>query len=302
MELHQLRYVLAVVEQGSFTAAAAAVRVHQSGVSTQVQKLERELGVTIFDRSARRVTLTPEGERVVAQARAAVAAVDEVAETANALRGLVIGSLRVGTVTGFAWGPLFDALADIHAQHPGVDIRVQEGESDDLISQVRSGALDVAFAAWSGDSPDGLEVDVVFDDVLVAVVARDHPWAARTRVRLAELARADLIALPVGTGARSALDRALSRVGALRAPRWEVASPTYVAALASRGLGVGIVSSTTALGWDELVTLRIADDEWGSKLGVLHRPAPMLAARAFLDRLDAARSGSSRSITPAAPH
>lgn len=289
MELHQLRYVLAVVEQGSFTAAAAAVRVHQSGVSTQVQKLERELGVTIFDRSARRVTLTPEGEQVVAQARAAVAAVDEVAETANALRGLVVGSLRIGTVMGFAWGLLFDALADIHAQHPGVDIRLHEGESDELIRQVRSGALDVALAAWSGDGPDGLDVDVVLDDVLVAVVARDHPWAARTRVRPSELARADLIALPVGTGARSALDGALSRVGVLRAPRWEVTSPGYVAALASRGLGVGVVSSTTALGWDKLVTLRIADDESRSKLGIVHRPTQKLAARAFLDRLGAAR-------------
>ncbi|MGO2050649.1 MAG: LysR family transcriptional regulator, partial [Microbacterium sp.] len=65
MELHQLRYVLAVVDTGSFTAASIAVNVSQSGVSTQVQKLERELGVSLFDRSSRRVTLSPDGERLV---------------------------------------------------------------------------------------------------------------------------------------------------------------------------------------------------------------------------------------------
>ena len=102
MELHQLRYFLAVVDQGSFTAAAEAVRISQSGVSTQIQKLERELGISLLDRSARRAVLTSAGSSLVPHARSAVAAVEGVAGAAREIRGLVVGSLRVATVTVMA--------------------------------------------------------------------------------------------------------------------------------------------------------------------------------------------------------
>lgn len=122
MELHQLRYFLAVVDEGSFTAAAEAVRISQSGISTQIQKLERELGTALIDRSSRQVVLTPAGGRLAPYARAAVAAVNDVVAAASDIRGLIIGSLRVAAVTGLVWRPLFDALATIHSTHPGIDI------------------------------------------------------------------------------------------------------------------------------------------------------------------------------------
>ena len=139
MELHQLRYFLAVVDEGSFTAAAEAVRISQSGISTQIQKLERELGISLIDRSARRVALTSAGSSLVPHARTAVAAVEGVAGAAREIRGLVVGSLRVATVTGLVWPRLFDGLAAVHAQHPGIDIRLHEGTSDDHVAAVRDG-------------------------------------------------------------------------------------------------------------------------------------------------------------------
>jgi DNA-binding transcriptional LysR family regulator len=285
MELHQLRYFLAVVDESSFTAAAHAVRISQSGVSTQLQKLERELGVTLVDRSARRVALTPAGARLVPYARTAVAAVDDVTGAANAIRGLVVGSLRVATVTGMVWEPLFDGLTTLHAEHPGIDIRLQEGASDDLVAQVRAGTVDVAVAAWADREPDGLRVSVVFDDPLVAVVGHGHPWAARGSIRPAELARAALIALPDGTGARAALSALMTRTGKPVQPRWEVATPAYVENLTARGLGVGIVSATTAQDWVDVVALRIDDKRARSRLGIVWRHRPSHAAQALLRRL-----------------
>ncbi len=291
MELHQLRYFLAVVDEGTFTAAAEAVRISQSGVSTQLQKLERELGLGLIDRSARRVALTPAGERLVPYARAAVAAVEDVAGAANGIRGLVTGVLRVTTVTGMVWQPLFDALATIHTRHPGIDLRLREGPSGDLITQVRDGTADVAIAAWAGDPPEGVRTSVVFDDPLVAVVSAGHPWAARDRVHPAELVRAELISLGPGTGARAALDALLRRGGTSAEPRWEVSSPTYVQMLTSRGLGVGIVSTTTAQDWEDVVTLRIADDLARSQLGIVWRSRPSHAARALLHLLQQPQPG-----------
>ncbi|MFT4211019.1 MAG: LysR family transcriptional regulator [Microbacterium sp.] len=282
MELHQLRYFLAVVDEGTFTAAAAAVNVSQSGVSTQLRKLENELGVTLMERSTRRVVLTPAGRQLVPRARAVLAAVDEVAATAAGIRGLVTGSLRIGTVTGLVWPPLFDGLGAIHAAHPGIELHLHEGTSEDLIAEVRDGATDVAVAAWSDREPDHIEFVSVFDDALVAVVADDHPWAARVRIRPAELAHAELIALPEGTGARAALDALLARVGSAAVPRWEVSSPAYVQMLASRGIGVGVVSETTAHRWTGVTALPIADRRARSGLGVAWRRRPGDAARALL--------------------
>ena len=285
MELHQLRYFLAVVDEGSFTAAAEAVRISQSGVSTQIQKLERELGVALIDRSARRVALTTAGSSLVPYARNAVAAVDDVTGAARAIRGLVVGTLRVATVTGLVWPRLFDALAAVHAEHPGIDLRLQEGVSDDHVAAVRDGTVDVAVAAWSEQEPHGLEVSVVVDDPLVTVVAREHPWAARVRLSPAELTRDDLVTLPRGTGSRAALDVLLRRTGRVVEPRWEVATPAYVQMLASRGIGVGVVSATTAADWDDIAVLPIDDPGARSRLGVVWRSSPSHAARALLGHL-----------------
>lgn len=284
MELHQLRYAVAVADTASFTAAAARERVAQSGVSSQVQRLERELGVALFDRSGRRVTLTPEGERMMPLLRAALSSVDAVREQAADLRGAVIGSLRVGTVTGLDWPVLFDALAEIHHAHPGVELNLREGISGTLIEQVREGELDVAVAAWAGDPPAGLETSIIVDDPLVAIVARDHPWASRRVVRPDEVAGAKLIALAPGTGARLALDRMLARIDAVNRPLWEVATPAFLTMLAARGLGVGVMSEPAAEDPTRVV-LRIADPKARSQLGVVWRPDPRPATRALLKRL-----------------
>lgn len=308
MELHQLRYFVAVADAGTFTAAAQAVRISQSGVSTQLQKLERELGVTLIDRSARRAVLTPAGEQLIGYARAAVAAAADVTSAASDIRGLVTGSLRVATVTGLAWEPLFDALADIHTEHPGIDLRLAEGTSGDIIAQLRAGTADIAVAGWSGEPPPGLAVCVVFDDPLAAVVAPGHPWAARGHVSPADLAGADLVALPRGTGARAALDALLQPAGpdAAVQPRWEVSAPPYVQMLTSRGVGVGIVSATTASSWPDVAVLSIADDRARSQLGIIWRQPPSYAAQALLRRLlpprePRARLSAARRPRPARP-
>lgn len=285
MELHQLRYFLAIVDSGTFTAAAEAVRVSQSGVSTQVRKLERELGVELLERSSRQVRLTAEGERLVPYARAAVAAVDEVRAAALDLRGLVSGTLRVGAVTGLAWPPLFDALAGMHAEHPGIDIRLQEGMSRELVERVREGMLDLAVAAWADAAPDDLHTSIVVDEALAVLVAPGHPWASRSRIRPAELARADLISLPPGTGARDALDAVMAREGVVVVPRWEVATPAYIEVLAARGLGVGVLNIVNARQWTTVRAVPIASPAARAALGIVWRPTPTHAARALLERL-----------------
>ena len=123
MEVHQLAYVVAVADHGSFTRAAAALHVSQSGVSMQVALLERELGVRIFERGTRRVTPTHSGVSVIAAVRQALAGLDQIRQTASDLTGLLRGTLRMGAVAGLIWSPLLDALASFRARHPEVGLR-----------------------------------------------------------------------------------------------------------------------------------------------------------------------------------
>lgn len=282
MELHQLRYVIAVVDEGSFTAAAAKLHVAQSGVSHQVSKLERELGVRLLERTTRRVELTPEGLRILPSLRAALAGADAATHTAQALRGLVQGELRIGTVSGLAWDPLIDALVRLDASHPGVEVRLVEANSDGLVGGVREGRLDVALSTWAGQEPQGLVASIVSVDRLLAGVAVDHPWADRESISVPELLTAPLVCPPVGTGSREALNAAAARAGLTLEPRWEVYTPVVARSLTARGLGVAVASETATRGWDDIVRLRIDDEDARSTLGVLHRPSPSPAASAFL--------------------
>ncbi|MDT0156297.1 LysR family transcriptional regulator [Microbacterium sp. ARD32] len=277
MEIHQLRYAVAVADTGSFTAAAEAVNVSQSGVSTQVQKLERELGVALFDRTGRRVSLAADGERMLPALRASLRALDEVRSTAADLRGLLLGSLRVGTVSGLTWPRLFDALGELHTAHPGLEMRLHEDTSENLVTALRHGELDIAVVAWAQHPPSGLETVTLFDDPLVAVVAPDHPWASRRGIRPAELSKVDVIALPPGTGDRAALEQLRPGLE----PRWEVSTPWFIERLAARGLGVGVVSDATRRRWDEVKAVPVDAPEVRSRLGIAWRPSPTRAAQAL---------------------
>ncbi|MCC2030537.1 LysR family transcriptional regulator [Microbacterium sp. YMB-B2] len=284
MELHRLRYLLAIVDEGSVTEAARRLQVAQSGVSSQLAKLERELGVAIFRRVGRGVVLTEEGRALVPAVRNAVHAVDAVTASAADLRGLVTGSLTVGTVANLIWPPLFEAIGELHSRHPGIDLHLTEATSHALLTAVRRGEADVAIATWAEKEPSDLNRHLVVDDPLVAVVSATHPWAARSTIKPVELTGMDVISLEQGTGSRDALDAMMRRAALSIVPRWEVAGPSFVKELAGRGLGVAIVSETTASTWG-LSCIPLADDEARSRLGIVWRQEPSAAARAFLIQL-----------------
>ncbi len=288
MEVHQLRYFVAVADEGSFTRAAEALRVSQSGVSTQIQLLERELGLRLIDRSERRIKLTGAGEVVLPRARAALAAIAGVRAAADEVLGLIRGTVRLGAVTGLTWPALFDALADVHDEHPGLDVRLIEGASEDLTELVARGELDAAVIAWSGPPRRDLRYLTVLEEELVAVVSPDHPWSSKRSVDATELGSQDIIALVRGTGARSGLDGFLAQASIVATPRWEVVNPVSVLLLAERGLGVGILSVTSAQRPD-LVRIPLRGNAIRSSLGVVWRPRPQpsVAAHTVLAALRA---------------
>jgi DNA-binding transcriptional LysR family regulator len=243
MELRQLAYVVAVAEEGSFTRAAAREHVAQPGVSAQVRRLERELGQSLFDRGPGPVTPTAAGEAVLPLARAALAAAAGVRLAVDEVAGLIRGRVAIGVVPSVS-GWLSDALAAFHAAHPGVEVTLAEDTSDALLAGVRAGALDLALAGVAGPAPAGLETATVADEPLVAAVRADHRLGTRRIVALRALRDEPLIALPRGTGGRTALERGFATIGLEPRVAFEAGDPRVLMDLARRGLGVAIVPAS----------------------------------------------------------
>src|SRR5437764_4386308 len=145
MELHQLRYIVEVAETNSFTRAAERCHVVQSALSHQIARLERELGARLFERTSRRVRLTPAGAAFLPAARQCLDAAERaVAEVAAAV-GEIRGRLAVGLIPTVAAVDIPGALRDFRQRYPAVRIRLRVGASDDLVEEVRQGAIEVAF-------------------------------------------------------------------------------------------------------------------------------------------------------------
>jgi DNA-binding transcriptional LysR family regulator len=244
MELRQLEYFVAVVEEASFTRASMRVLVAQSGVSAQVRRLERELGVELLDRGGRTVTPTEAGLAVLPYARAALGAVTGVRAVVDELNGLVRGHVRVGMVTAGPSVTLSDLLASFNARHPGVEITLTEDASDALLAAVRDGTLDLAVASLGPEAPVGVATHVIIDAPIVAAVHADHPLARRSSVRPEDLTAYALICLPRGTGVRAIWDA----TGVPARVAFEASDPGMLAQLAARGLGVAIVPEPAAGG------------------------------------------------------
>ncbi|MFG2606062.1 LysR family transcriptional regulator [Streptomyces sp. NPDC048514] len=189
MELRQLSYFVAVAEELHFGRAADRLHIVQSAVSQQIQRLERELGAELFDRSPRRVRLTGAGERLLPEARAVLAA----AERARAAVAAPAG-LRLGTSTGLG-SHLDRVLAAFAERAPGVPVELFSLPVAERLDRVAAGRLDAAFVR-SAEPPPGVRVLPLWPDPLMAAVPAGHPLAARDEIDLAELAGLPLALTP----------------------------------------------------------------------------------------------------------
>jgi DNA-binding transcriptional LysR family regulator len=285
MELRQLEYFAAVAEEANFTRAATRVRISQSGVSAQIRALEKELGAELFDRSGRTARLTEAGREVLPYARAALDAAAALRQTADEVRGLVRGHLTVGMVTGCEVAPLFAALADFHRAHPGIELRLAEDNSDRLVAGVRASVHDIALVGLAGEPPDQLASHVVVREGLVALAPPDSAPAAMDEITVEELAAYPIVTLPEGTGIRTVLDLAFSTRGRRPEVALAASAPGAVAGLATRGLGIAVLSESMAKSYPELTAVPITGVDVPALLALIWRPRVSAALKALLPHL-----------------
>ncbi|MGW7615491.1 LysR family transcriptional regulator [Streptomyces antimycoticus] len=287
MELQQMRYVVAVAETNSFTRAAERCLVVQSALSHQVARLERELGARLFERTSRRVRLTPAGEAFLPAARQCLDAAERAAAEVAAAVGEVRGRLAVGVISTVTAVDIPSALRDFRERYPQVRISLRVAASDDLVEQVKEGAIDVAFLGLPTTArPQGVAAHELARDRLVAVVAPDHPLAGESEVDLRRLSSEVFVDLPAGTAGRAQSDLAFDAAGLGRDVAFEVTSAHFITRLVGPGLGVAMLPSAYVPHLAGVVTIEVADAPARVEYVIWSRFSRTPAATAFLAALD----------------
>ncbi|GAA0670408.1 LysR family transcriptional regulator [Streptomyces malaysiensis subsp. malaysiensis] len=282
-----MRYVVAVAETNSFTRAAERCLVVQSALSHQIARLEKELGARLFERTSRRVCLTPAGEAFLPAARQCLDAAERAAAEVAAAVGEVRGRLAVGLIPTVTAVDIPGALRDFRERYPHVRIRLRVGASDDLVEQVKEGAIDVAFLGLPTTArPRGVAAHELARDRLVAVVAPDHPLAGEPEVDLRRLSSEVFVDLPAGTAGRAQSDVAFEAAGLSRDVAFEVTSADFIARLVGPGLAVAMLPRAYAPQLAGVVTIEVADAPARVEYVIWSRFTRTPAATAFLTALD----------------
>ncbi|MGP4043007.1 LysR family transcriptional regulator [Streptomyces sp. 2A115] len=194
MEIRELRYFVAVAEELHFGRAAQRLEIAQPPLSRAVARLERQLGVTLLERTSRKVTLTEAGAVLLSEGRAilsAVAAAERRTQQAAQRRPRLVLAVKSGTA-----GELLAKLLDAYRAEPGaaiVDLLLCEAHQQEKLLQ--NGQADVALLHLPFDSAAGLDTEILYAEGQVAILPTSHPLAGRSQIRVSEVTA--LPALPM---------------------------------------------------------------------------------------------------------
>jgi DNA-binding transcriptional LysR family regulator len=250
MELRHLRYFVAVAEELSFTRAAHRLGMAQPPLSQQIARLERELGVTLLDRSSRSIRLTKAGSALLGEARGLITRSEETARVVAQVGHGESGALRIGCVASAFSGVLVQALRAYREAHPGVLPLVYEMEATPQLKALGHGTIDIGFLRSPGPHP---QVDLwpLAEESLVAVLPAEHPAARRTAPRALELStladeRFVLFPRASAPDAYDAIIAACRSGGFTPDVVYEASNDHALVSLVAAGLAVSLVPHSTS--------------------------------------------------------
>ncbi|MET0693514.1 MAG: LysR family transcriptional regulator [Propionibacteriaceae bacterium] len=241
MELRQLEHFIAVADEQHFTRAAELLHISQSGLSASVRALETELGADLFVRSTRRVELTQVGQAFLLEATRTVASAAAAKNAVAAIRGVLQGTLSVGTEQCLGVVNLPRELADFRTQHPGVEVRLTFDGSTNLMDKLVNGSLDLALVALCDTDLRGVQLVPLWSESFVMLCHPSHPLADETAVELDELVSEPLVGFLPEWAARVLTADAFAHLGLKHRVSMEVNDVHTLLDLVGHQLGVAIV-------------------------------------------------------------
>jgi LysR family hydrogen peroxide-inducible transcriptional activator len=197
MNLRDLHYLVSLAEHRHFGRAAEACFVSQPTLSTQIKKLEDELGVSLVERTPRNVLLTEIGREIVRRSRGVLAEVDEIKAIAQRTRDPESGSLRLGIFPTLAPYLLPHVIPLLRERFPRLELLLREEKSDQIVRMLREGSLDVGILALPLHE-DSLHEEFLFEEPFVLAVPSGHPLAGRKKLKMEDLNEQSLLLLEDG--------------------------------------------------------------------------------------------------------
>lgn len=244
MTLLQLEYIIALDKYRHFRRAAESCHVTQPSLSAQVQKLEEELGVLLFDRSARPIAPTELGRQIIAHARLVIGEVERLRALVQEATGEMAGELRVGILSTVAPYLLPIVIASFSKRYPNVMLIFKEMPAEDIVEAIRRDVLDVGLVATDVATTDMVEVPL-FVEPLVGYVSRDHPLFERSSIRVEDLDPGDLWVMSRGHCFRDLVVDLLTKrppsVGTPGGIRFESGNLETLQRLVDRGQGMTLL-------------------------------------------------------------
>jgi DNA-binding transcriptional LysR family regulator len=251
VDIRDLEYFLACCDAGSFTAAARSAHIVQSAMSSAIARLERELGVPLFDRSVTPVAPTEHGAALRAGAHRILEAVQAARDDVAAVSGQVRGTVTLACTLNTGTLDLADVLANVRDRHPGVIVKLRQTSSGSAgnLQAVRDGSVDIALCASAedivpGDLSRGVVLYHLWSEPMVFVCRPDHMLGGRDQVAVSDLGKEMILRFPPGWGTRAIVDNAL---GATQSA-FEIIDYSLMMRLVRAGFGTTLVPASAMQG------------------------------------------------------
>lgn len=290
MSTARYRAFIAVAQQGSLSAAARSLGVSQPTVSSQIATLERQSQIELFHRQGYRMALTEAGHRLMALAQKLLALE---AETEFFLRDsgqLNQGELKIGAVGPFH---VIEMVASYRARHPGLQLSIRMGNSQQVLQDLENYATDVAVLAGLYDRPE-LQAREYARHAIILFAHVDHPLARREQVEIHELQGLPLLLREQGSTTRSAMENVLQAAGIQPRTPLEIGSREAIREAVARGLGIGAVSEAEFIADPRFKPVRIVGDPASTTTYVycMKERGESLLVRSFLNAIESPASAT----------
>jgi LysR family hydrogen peroxide-inducible transcriptional activator len=197
MTITQLKYALAIAEHQNFTKAAEKCFVTQPTLSTQIQKLEDELDIIIFDRGKKPIEVTEVGRKIIFQARNIVNEAERIQDIVDQQKGFIGGEFRLGIIPTVMPTLLPMFLKNFIKKYPKVKLKIEELTTEDILTRISDGHLDAAIAATPLES-DNIKERVLYYEPFVAYVPNNHRLRDKKKIEIADLDIEDMLLLEDG--------------------------------------------------------------------------------------------------------
>ena len=286
MNLRDLHYLVALADHRHFGRAAAASFVSQPTLSTQIRKLEDELGVTLIERAPRKVMLTPAGRDIAERARRVLAEVEQLRESARRTRDPEAGSVRLGIFPTLGPYLLPHVVPRIRARFPRLELLLVEEKTDVILRMLREGRLDAGVLALPLHD-EALHVEVLFDEPFMLAAPKSHPLARRANLSLRDLADEHLLLLEDGHCLRDQALDVCALSGASEHEGFRATSLETLRQMVAANVGITLLPTLAVkppvAHSDDIRLLRFRDPPPSRRIGMVWRRSSAMAG--FLAKL-----------------